>query len=129
VLSGTAEAGGLPTRLLRECRLFVTLTRCTVFAGISAAAAVQAQRDGLPNWKPRLGVLMQYSESNLEFIKVEGFTSAQLPLNPGRPDDAAIAAIKDKIAQSGIYVSSLAVDANHVDPDPACRERQSGQAR
>ena len=40
-------------------------------------------------------------------------------------DDAAIAAIKDKIQRSGIYVSSLAVDGNHIDPDPAKRERQN----
>ena len=31
----------------------------------------------------------------------------------------AIASIKDKIQQAGIYVSSLAVDGNHIDPDPA----------
>jgi sugar phosphate isomerase/epimerase len=103
----------------------VTLTRRTVLTAISAAAAVQAQRNRTPNWKPRLGVLMQYSESNLEFVKTEGFTSVQLRLNPDQLDDAAIAAIKDKIAQSGIYVSALAVDGNHIDPDPAARALQN----
>ncbi len=68
---------------------------------------------------------MQYSDSNLDFIKAEGFTSAQLRLNPDQLDDAAIAAIKDKIAKSGIYVSSLAVDGNHIDPDPAKREHRT----
>jgi len=114
----------LRPRTLREYRHFVTLTRRTVLTAISAAAAVQAQRSRTPNWKPRLGVLMQYSESNLEFIEAEGFTSAQLRLNPDQLDDAAIAAIKDKFARSGIYVSSLAVDGNHIDPDPASRDRQ-----
>ena len=68
---------------------------------------------------------MQYSDSNLEFIKSEGFTSMQLRLNPDQLDDAAIAALKEKIAKSGIYASSLAVDGNHIDPDPARRERQN----
>ena len=103
----------------------MTLTRRTVLTAISAAAAAQAQRNRPPNWKPRLGVLMQYSDSNLEFVKTEGFTSAQLRLDPDRLDDAAIAAIKDKISKSGIYISSLAVDGNHIDPDPARRERQN----
>ena len=69
---------------------------------------------------------MQYSESNLDFVKAEGFTSAQLRLNPDELNDAAIAGIKDKIAKSGIYISSLAVDGNHIDPDPAKREQQNG---
>ena len=70
-------------------------------------------------------MLCQYSDSNLEFVKAEGFTSMQLRLNPDRLDDAALADIKGKIQRSGIYVSSLAVDGNHVDADPALRERQN----
>jgi len=70
-------------------------------------------------------VLCQYSDSNLEFVKAEGFTSMQLRLNPDRLDDAALADIKGKIQRSGIYVSSLAVDGNHIDADPALRERQN----
>ena len=55
--------------------LDVTLTRRSVLTALSAAAAAQAQQRRPPNWKPRLGVLAQYSDSNLEFIKGEGFTS------------------------------------------------------
>src|SRR4051812_28000067 len=87
-------------------------------------AAAQAQRR-YAYWKPRLGVLCQYSDSNLEFVKAEGFTSMQLRLDPSKLDDNAIASIKEKIQQSGIYVSSLAVDGNHIDPDPAAREKQN----
>ena len=103
----------------------MTLTRRTVLTTISAAAAVRAQRVRPPNWKPKLGVLCGYSDANLEFVKSEGFTSMQLRLDPDRLDDAAIAAIKDKIQRSGIYVSSLAVDGNHIDPDPAKRDHQN----
>ena len=52
----------------------------------------------------------------------------QLRLNPDQLDDAAIADIKGKIQRAGIYVSSLAVDGNHIDPDPALRERQNTYA-
>ena len=105
-------------------RRFVTITRRTVLTAISVAAAAQAQRQRTPSWKPRLGVLGQYSEANLEFIKADGFTSWQVQLNPDRLDDAAIAAIKDKIQASGIYASSVGCDGNHIDPDPAARARQ-----
>ena len=65
----------------------MTLTRRSVLAAVSAAAAAQAQRR-YPNWKPRLSVLCQYTDSDLEFIKAEGFTSMQLRLDPARLDDA-----------------------------------------
>jgi sugar phosphate isomerase/epimerase len=107
----------------------MALTRRAVITAISAAAAgAQAQRPRVPNWKPRLGVLCMYSDSNLEFVKNEGFTSMQLRINPDRVDDAAIAAIKSRIQASGLYVSSLAVDGNHIDPDPAARAKQNQYA-
>ncbi len=92
---------------------------------MSAVAAARAQRQRPPNWKPKLGVLCQYTDANLAFVKAQGFTSMQLRMNPDRLDDAQIAAIKDKIQRAGIYVSALAVDGNHIDPDPARRERQN----
>jgi sugar phosphate isomerase/epimerase len=92
---------------------------------MSAAQLAQAQRPRTPNWKPKLGVLAVYSDSNLAFIKQEGFTSMQLRLNPDELNDSAIASIKQKIQASGIYVSSLACDGNHIDPDPAKREKQN----
>ncbi|HEY3837459.1 MAG TPA: sugar phosphate isomerase/epimerase [Bryobacteraceae bacterium] len=102
----------------------MTVSRRTVLTALSAAAAMQAQRQRV-NWKPKLGVLAQYSESNLDFVKAEGFTSIQLRIDPRKVDDAAIAGIKTKIQQSGLYVSSLACDGNHIDPDPAGRDRQN----
>jgi len=104
--------------------LVVNLTRRTVLTVMSAAAALEAQRRYV-NWKPKLGVLGPYSDANLDFIKSEGFTSWQLRLDPDRLDDAAIAQMKDKIQRAGIYVSSLAVDGNHIDPDPARRQQQN----
>ena len=88
------------------------------------AAAAQAQRRRAPNWKPRLGVFGAYSEANLDFAKAEGFTSMQLRLDPNKVDDTKLAAIKEKIRQSGLHISSLGCDGNHIDPDPARREAQ-----
>jgi sugar phosphate isomerase/epimerase len=107
----------------------VTITRRTILTAVSAAAAARAQRGATPNWKPKLGVLCQYSDRNLEFVKSQGFTSMQLrttgPLDPNQQNDSVIASIKDKIQRAGIRVSSLAVDGNHIDPDPAKRDRQN----
>jgi len=102
----------------------MSVSRRTVLTALSAAAAAQAQRKRV-NWKPRLGVLAVYSESNIDFIKAEGFTSVQLRINPNQVDDAAIAGIKRKLQSSGLYVSSLACDGNHIDPDPAARDKQN----
>jgi sugar phosphate isomerase/epimerase len=100
----------------------VTFSRRTALTALSAAALAQAQRR-YPNWKPKLGVLCWFSDANLAFVKAEGFTSMQLRLDPAKLDDAAIASIKSKVASSGITVSSLGCDGNHIDPDPAARER------
>jgi hypothetical protein len=111
--------------LLRLYLRLVTITRRSVLTALSAAAVVKAQRQPPPNWKPKLGAFISYSDANLEFMKNEGFTSMELRLDPDKLDDAAIAAMKDKIAKSGLIVSSLGCDGNHIDPDPAKREKQA----
>jgi sugar phosphate isomerase/epimerase len=115
----------LQLTLLRLYLRLVTITRRSVLTAISAAAVVKAQRQPPPNWKPKLGAFISYSDANLEFMKSEGFTSMELRLDPDKLDDAAIAAMKDKIAKAGILVSSLGCDGNHIDPDPAKREKQN----
>jgi len=105
----------------------MTTTRRTILAAAAATAVAQAQRH-YANWKPRLGVLCSYSDNNLAFVKSEGFTSMQLRLDPNKLDDATIAQIRQKIVNAGITVSSLACDGNHIDPDPAGRERQNNYA-
>lgn len=103
----------------------MNLSRRTLLAALTAAQAGAQTRQRLPNWKPKLGVLAQYSDNNLAWVKAEGFTSMQLRIDPAKVDDNAIASIKQKIAASGIYVSSLACDGNHIDPDPAKRQKQN----
>lgn len=108
----------------------MSLTRRTALsaAALSAVSALQAQRRRPLNWKPKLGVLMNYSDSNLEWVRAEGFTSVQLRLNPDALDDNAIAKIKENLRRSGIVASSLACDGNHIDPDPAKRDKQNQYA-
>ncbi len=110
---------------LLYCRV-VTLSRRSVITALSAASAAQAQRPQRPaSWKPKLGVLANFSDANLAFAKAEGFTSMQLRIDPRKVDDAQIDAIKFKMKASGLYFSSLACDGNHIDPDPAKREAQN----
>ncbi len=54
-----------------------------------------------------------------------GSPAWSLRLDPDKLDDAAIASIKQKVQASGLYVSSLACDGNHIDPDPAKRAKQN----
>lgn len=104
----------------------MNLTRRTVLSAITAASAV-AQTRRYPNWKPKVGILCKYSEANVDFAKEEGFTSLQFMggpgLNPVQQDDAALAAIRNKVQRAGLTISALGIDGNHIDPDPARRER------
>src|ERR1039457_30862 len=103
------------------------ITRRNILAAIpAAAAAASAQLPfARPRFRPRIGVLGDYTDANLDWVKAEGFTSMQLRLDPAKLDDARIAGIKSRIEKSGLYISSLGVDGNHIDPDPARRERQN----
>ena len=72
-------------------------------------------------------MLGQFSYANLELVKAEGFTR-ELGLDPRRLDDAAIESIRQSLQNAGIFVSSLDLDGNHIDPDPAKRETQNQYA-
>jgi len=101
--------------------------RRLIAAGGAFAAAAQAQQRP-PMWKPKVGILVNYSDGNLLFAQQEGFTSIGFwaqpggNLAPGAVTDASIAKMKENIRQSGVYCSVLGVTANHIDPDPAKRK-------
>lgn len=104
-------------------------TRRNFLAAGATALAAQAQNRERPSmWKPRVGILVNYSAANVAFAKQEGFTSigfwAQPGSNlaPGKATDASLAAIREDVRQSGLYCSVLGVTANHIDPDPAKRK-------
>jgi sugar phosphate isomerase/epimerase len=101
----------------------MSYTRRTMLGALAATAAAAQTRKRVP-WKPKLGILTQYSESNIDFAKQEGFTSLQLSVGRTLPVDASdglIAQVKGHIDRTGLYVSSLMVTENHIAPDPAAR--------
>ena len=101
----------------------MTYTRRTLLSTLAASAAL-AQTRRPRNWKPKLGILTQYSEANVEFARKEGFTSLQLNVGGRLPADApddVVAKVKDNITRSGLYLSSLMISENHTAPDPAAR--------
>ena len=91
---------------------------------MSAAAAAQASAPAhpFPTGSRSSASSCQYSDSNLDFVKAEGFTSMELRLDPDQLDDAAIAVIKNKSRRAGSTFHPSPCDGNHIDPDPAKRE-------
>jgi sugar phosphate isomerase/epimerase len=101
----------------------VTFTRRAMLASVAASAAA-AQTQKYVNWKPKLGILAQYSEANIEFARQEGFKSLQLGVGSTLPldaSDALVAKVMDRIKGAGLYVSSIMAVENHVAPDPTAR--------
>jgi sugar phosphate isomerase/epimerase len=90
-------------------------------------AVAQAQQSSTM-WKPRVGILVNYSPANVAYAVGEGFTSIGFwaqpngNLAPGAVTDTRLDKIRDDIRQSKLYCSVLGVTANHIDADPARRK-------
>jgi sugar phosphate isomerase/epimerase len=93
--------------------------------GVNAMAATEPST---MMWKPRVGILVNYSPANIAFARKEGFTSIGLwaqangNLSPKTVTDAKLDQIRADIQQSGLYCSVLGVTANHIDPEPEKRK-------
>lgn len=100
-------------------------TRRALLGALTAAAAAPAQQRRRPApWKPKLGILMNYTESNLDFAKQDGFTSVQLGLGSTLPADASdevVAQVRAHLDRTGLYCSSLMSAENHTAPEAAAR--------
>jgi sugar phosphate isomerase/epimerase len=101
----------------------------TAGLGIASLPSVSAKAQlASTMWKPRVGILVNYSEANVAYAAREGFTSIGLwaqtkgNLAPGTVTDSTLDKIRQNIQQSGLYCSVLGVTANHIDPDPAKRK-------
>ncbi|MDQ6705836.1 MAG: sugar phosphate isomerase/epimerase [Acidobacteriota bacterium] len=111
----------------------VNWTRRNMLAltALAVPASAQVARSAPREWKPKLGVLGNYSEANLAFAKEEGFGSLALAarpkstLDPTGLSDDQIENIKTSIHQAGIYVSVLGCTQNHIAPDPVVRARDN----
>ena len=105
-------------------------SRRTLLTGLAAGAAAAQNRENR-EWKPRLGILGPYSESNLAFAREAGFNNMILGATPRTALDAAaldddkIAGIKAAITRSGVHVSALQVTQNHIAPDADRRSREN----
>lgn len=108
------------------------MTRRTLIGSVAAAAAAQAQRPARPaEWKPRLGILGNYTVANVQFAKAEGFTNMILegtpgsPINPSKLNDGQIAEVKRTLDTNGIHVSAFQATQNHIAPDLDRRKRDN----
>src|SRR5205085_6095595 len=120
-------------------------TRRTLVGSLAAFASVrvEAGQQGQPatqtapasrrakhkEWRPKLGVLGPYTPANVEWTKQAGFTNMILRsgrkgfLDPETTTDPQIESIKSTLAKNSMHVSAFQVDGDHINPDPARRER------
>src|ERR1700681_523509 len=108
------------------------MTRRKLVTGLASAAAVAAQERQRPvEWKPRLGILGPFTESNVRFAKEEGFTNMILgatrrsTMDPTTLDDQKIDNVKQVLARYGIHVSAFQASQNHIAPDPNQRKQDN----
>ena len=105
------------------------MSRRTLLSGLATAAALQGQRKENREWKPKLGVLGNYSEANVAFARAEGFTNMILSATPRSSLDASqvseeqASRIREHLQQAGMHVSAFQVTQNHIAPDPEERRR------
>src|SRR5438445_10475768 len=95
----------------------------------AAPAPRASRRPKHKEWRPKLGVLGPYTPANVEWAKQAGFTNMILrsgrrgSLDPDTVTDAQIESIKATLAKNNMHVSAFQVDGDHINPDPARRDR------
>lgn len=118
------------------------MTRRNLLSTLATAATAAAQ-PSLPSqpsrpktWKPKLGVLGKYSESNLDFAAKEGFGSIGLWAEPKTNLDVSTpitdekaASVRASVARTGLHLSVLGTTQNHISPDAAVRARSNAYFR
>jgi sugar phosphate isomerase/epimerase len=111
-----------------------TLVGSLAFAATLKPPASEAQQPTKrkhTEWKPKLGVLGQYTPANVEFAQRQGFTN--LILNAGRRStleataitDAKVEEVKATVAKFGMHVSALQIDGDHIAADAEKRTREN----
>ena len=102
---------------------------------VMAAAVRQAVAAPQRGWKPKIGILCQFTEANIEFAANEGFKSLEIQagprsrLDPATATDEAIEKAKQAVAKAGLEISALGASMNHIAPEPAERERVNNHIR
>lgn len=100
----------------------------TAAAGMAASAQAARPKE----WKPRLGVLGNFTEANLDFALQEGFNNMILgagegnrSLDPLKITDEQIEKVKATLAAKGMHVSALQVGGSHIEADAKRREKEN----
>src|ERR1700674_4233632 len=100
------------------------MTRRTILSGLASAAVARPK-----TWKPKLGILGNFSEDNFDFAVKEGFTSIGLwahrrtILDAGNITSQTVDRVRSAVSRSGLRLSVIATTENHVDPDLEKRAR------
>ncbi|MCC6859760.1 MAG: sugar phosphate isomerase/epimerase [Bryobacterales bacterium] len=105
---------------------------CTRREALAALAAAGNAAAAAKPWKPKLGILCRFSESNIEFARQEGFRSLQLGtdptvLNPETVTDAALERVRNTVRKAGLYLSSIGETQNHIAADPGARAKANAR--
>ncbi len=107
------------------------LTRRTLLSGLTAATAASVLSGAQPSWRPKLGILGEYTPGNLQFAKSEGFTSMGIWANRGGSlpaesvSDEQLQGVRQAFQNSGVYLSVVGSTNNHIAPDPAERKKEN----
>ena len=88
-----------------------------------AATAAAQNRKRPVEWKPRLGILGPFTESNVRFAKEEGFTN--MILGAGRNNMPDPEKVRPVLARYGMHVSAFQASQNHIAPDLAQRKQEN----
>src|SRR5437762_14196158 len=106
------------------------MTRRVILGGIGAATQIH-QLARAAEWKPRLGILGPFTESNVRFAKEEGFTNMILgatrksTLDPTALTDSQIENVRRTIAGHQMNVSALQAPQDHIAADPEKRRQDN----
>src|SRR5450432_4533440 len=106
------------------------MTRRTILGGLGVANQLQ-QRAQAAEWKPRLGILAPFTESNVRFAKEEGFTNMILggtrgsTMDANKVTDAQIDTVKQSLARNQMHVSALQASQDHIAADPDKRKQDN----
>ena len=107
------------------------LTRRAVLGSLAVAAAATKTHAAEKEWKPRLGVLGQFTEANVAFASQEGFTNMILSATPRSTINATsitdnqIEKIRATLKQYNMHVSAFQDSQNHIAADASERQRDN----
>src|SRR5438270_10855879 len=119
-----SPAPAIPARFNSASDWISDMTRRTAISGFLTAAVAKPKA-----WKPKLGILGNFSEENIDFAAKEGFTSIGLWANPKTVlDCTAISArtvdrVHSAVSRAGLRLSVLGNTQNHIAPDLDQRPR------